>query len=203
MAQIRGHFLRFFSQRFVFLMMVAALLHSQGAADSKSGKIVSSSVIATAAAADGSDSPPVCRSADDCNLLGRCNTSDGTCSCYRGFTGQHCERLDLKPLAHSNLDASAWQYPLRDATNVSAWGISSQKRSRQLRGLRRRRFVRTYPSAGGCPRKCSNSTGEHSSALRELARLPCTCLGATRCCPAPLYRPKGRSSRRARTLRCE
>ena len=39
--------------------------------------------------------PDRCRNDDDCSLCGTCNVSSGVCRCDRGFTGMHCELLNM------------------------------------------------------------------------------------------------------------
>ena len=65
-----------------------------------------------------------CRTAADCSHLGSCDavssddkSGDGRCRCGVGWTGEHCEQLDLQPLGQ----LSGLQSLLR-RNATSSWG---------------------------------------------------------------------------------
>ena len=43
-----------------------------------------------------------CITDEDCSMLGRCDFASNSCNCSFGWTGDHCEVLDLDPLDHSH-----------------------------------------------------------------------------------------------------
>ena len=60
-----------------------------------------------------------CTSAEDCSLLGTCES--GRCKCSAGYTGPSCGQLDLQPV--SSLQA-ATLWPQAGVSNSSAWGFT-------------------------------------------------------------------------------
>ena len=66
-----------------------------------------------------------CSEAKDCQLAGLC--TNGNCVCDPGWTGNHCELLDLAPLdPHSKTTLSAWN---SEDSPRSSWGAAPIKGS--------------------------------------------------------------------------
>eukprot|EP00658_Telonema_sp_P-2_P018376 TRINITY_DN1720_c0_g1_i1.p1 TRINITY_DN1720_c0_g1~~TRINITY_DN1720_c0_g1_i1.p1 ORF type:complete len:411 (-),score=54.34 TRINITY_DN1720_c0_g1_i1:39-1271(-) len=69
-----------------------------------------------------------CTSDADCELLGTCNTANGTCACFAGFTGDSCGSVSFKPIA-SQRPEDYMVYPSPSAAaidNISfSWGFTA------------------------------------------------------------------------------
>jgi hypothetical protein len=74
-----------------------------------------------AAAAAAAAAAP-CANDDDCAQLGVCS-AQGSCACFRGFTGASCGELDLLPAAPLAAGSQLWPLPGADA-EASAWGFT-------------------------------------------------------------------------------